>query len=96
MSVRFIAYLALISAVTLISATRFRYDGYHVVSAKIDNDRQRDFVEQLDAASEEIQLLGTVDGKATLVIPPYKLADIENMFSKEGLVYQVETTNLQE
>lgn len=97
MIVRIITCLALISALALTSAEKLRYDGYHVISVNVENEKQREFLEQFDASSDEVQLLemAMVNQKASLVVAPYKLAEIESMLSEEGLVPQVETTNLQ-
>lgn len=97
MSTSLIAGLALISAVTLVSAEKIRYDGYHVISANIENEKQREFVDRLDASTEEMRLIETaaVNRKARLLVAPQTMAGIENMFSQEGLVHRVETTNLQ-
>lgn len=97
MCLRPIACLVLISALSLASAEKFRYDGYHVISVNIVNEQQREFVERLDVSMDEVQLLDTavVNGKATLLIAPHHQVNIQNMFSMHGLDYQVKTTDLQ-
>lgn len=97
MGIRLITYLALISAIVLAPAEKFRYDGYHVLSVNIENEEQRDFVERLDGSTDAVQLLDTaaMNSKAMLIIVPNYLVEIGDMFAKEGLVHEVETTNLQ-
>lgn len=97
MGIRLITCLALISALAVASSEKFRYDGYHVISVNIENEEQRDFVERLDASTNEVQLLepAAVNRRTMLIIAPHELTDIENMLTMEGLVPQVETTNLQ-
>lgn len=97
MCFRLFACLLLASALALSSAEKFRYDGHHVISVNIENEHQRDFVERLDAFTDAVQVFDTaaVNRNALLVVAQQKLADVENIFSKEGLVYEVQTTNLQ-
>lgn len=97
MSLRLITCLVLISALALATAEKFRYDGYHVISVHIENEQQRELVDRLDTSLSEVHLLksAAINHKAVLVVAPHHLSDVENMFSSEGLVHQVETTNLQ-
>lgn len=92
---RLFAYLSLAGALALSSAEKFRYDDHHVISVNIENEHQRDFVDRLDAFTDAVQVLAAVNRKALVVVAPQKLADVKNMLSKEGLVHQVQTTNLQ-
>lgn len=95
MDIRPFIFLALLSV--LGTAEKIRYDDYSVISVNIENEQQHKFVEQLDASTDEIQLLETVkvNKKAVLIIPPHIIDKIEKKFSSEGWVYRVETTNLQ-
>lgn len=97
MIIRLIACFVLVSALALASAEKFRYDDYHVISVNIENEQQRELVERLDGTMDEVQLFDTavVNGKATLIIGPHQVASINNLFSLEGLAYEVGTSNLQ-
>lgn len=93
----FILFLAVIAATSISSASKLRYNDYHVISVNIQNSQQREFVEELDASTPDITLLeaAVVNHTATLVIPPHHLADVKNIFLNGRFEYRVETTNLQ-
>lgn len=89
-----IVCLTLISAsVALGSTEKIRYDGYHVVSVNIGNEKQRDFIEQLNG----VRLLETptLHHEVKLIVAPNDFNDIQTIFAEKGLVHRVETRNLQ-
>lgn len=98
MDICLVACMALvIVALAFASTGKIRYDGYHVVSVNIENEKQRNFVKQLDASTDAVRLLETptVQHEVKLVVAPSEFSNIEEMLSLSGLVHQLETTNLQ-
>lgn len=92
----FIICLALAGVLVLAAAEKTRYDRHRVITVNFENEKQREIVEQLDGSTEAVQLFEIEWEQAKLIVAPEMLADVEDMFSSEGLIYQVETANLQE
>lgn len=78
-------------------AEKARFDNYRVISARIDNEQQRQLLEMLEGSSDSLQFLkpAILHRNAELVVAPHKLADIHELFALNGIKSEVLTKNLQ-
>lgn len=79
------------------SAQRIRFDNYRVISAKVETEQQREFLEQLEATSDSLQFIHPAikNQYAEIVVAPHKIADLDELFELNGIKSEVKTTNLQ-
>lgn len=97
MGPRFICFALVSAAVLLVSAEKARFDNYRILSVKIANEEQRLFLERLDEASDSVEVLSEAEnGIAEIVVAPHKLADVDEMFERNGIQSEVNHANLQE
>lgn len=79
------------------SAQRVRFDNYRVISAKVETEQQRVFLEQLEATSDSLQFIqpAIINQNVEIVVAPHKIADLDESFELNGIKSEVKTTNLQ-
>lgn len=92
-----IILFVLIGVLALTHADRARFDNYRVFEVLVATEQQRQLLEQLEIASDSIQFLDSPVVKRTveLVVPPHKFSDIEEIFEKNSIKYDVKVNNLQ-
>lgn len=90
--------LALASvAALLVSAEQTRFDNYRILSVEIENDQQRELIENLAESFDSVQVIADLrNGFIEIVVAPHKIADIDDIFAKNDIKSEVKHMNLQE
>lgn len=84
-------------AVWSTDANKVRYDNYHVVSAKVENDQHWRLMEQIEGSTDAVRFLKppAMDRNTELIVAPHKLADVDELLRLHGIKSDVLTSNLQ-
>lgn len=98
MGVRVVLFALASIAVLSVSAEKVRFDNYSVISVNVGNERQLQFLEQLEASSDSVQFIkpAILQRNAEIVVAPHKLDDIAELFEINGIKSEVKTRNLQQ
>lgn len=89
--------LALASvAVLSVSAEKARFDNFRILSVKVVDEKEREFLRELDEMSDSVDILSEVGNEVEMVVAPHKLADIGGIFERNGIQSEVKHTNFQE
>lgn len=91
-------FLALVGvAALLVSAEQARFDNYRILSVKLANEQQRIFLNELAEESDSVEIIThSTNGFVEIVVAPHKIADVEDIFERNGIRSEVTHTNLQE
>lgn len=90
--------LALASVTTfVVSAEKAHFDNYRILSVKIADEKQRVILRELDEMSDSLEILSEPgNGFAEMMVAPHKLAYIDDVFGRNGILSEVKHANLQE
>lgn len=99
MAVKIRAVLLVLAIAALWStwAEKARFDNYRVISVRVENDKQRRLLEDIEGNTDSVQFLKppSLHHNAEMIVAPHKLADIDELFRRNSIHSEVLIRNLQ-
>lgn len=74
-----------------------RFDNYRVYRVVVDTPEQLEILRELEATSDSYLFLGgpQLNVASKVVVPPHKLADIDEIFTQNKFKHTLELSNVQ-
>lgn len=78
--------------------TKARFDNYRVYSLSVENKNQLEELREIENNPDGLLYLHEpfLGGKAELLVPPHKVADVHDLFKSLKLKVDLKTRNIQE
>lgn len=90
--------LLLCASFCVIFGEKARFDNYHVYSIQIENVKQLDVLQQLESNRDGMFFIEaplSTESVAEILVPPHKLADIDELFRKFDIKNEIKIDNFQ-
>lgn len=90
--------LLLIGLATASQSAKDKYDNYHLYGAIPHTDEQVKQLDQIEQYLHEYDFwsLGNKNIESTIMVPPHKLSEFEEIMESLNITYSIKTKNVQE